>query len=269
MPSINDNLAQWDSYSWEHGGEEWSEPWGTSAYQWSITIYPRLIGVFPAYRIVEIAPGFGRWTPFLLGESSFYVGIDISPRCISFCQRTFGRIPNRPRFLVGDGTSLPGVEDALTDLVFSFDSLVHAELDCLSAYASEIHRVLRPGGYAFIHHSNMGEHASGTSNPGWRGVTVSAESAGREFMAAGLQVITQETIPWVFGEVLTDCFSLLRRPFPGEQLSSGRQVINKTFFRECELASQLASVYQPELSSRAGTPMPMRSGAPSSGEVSE
>jgi SAM-dependent methyltransferase len=245
MPSIADNLAHWDTYSWEHGGEEWSHPWGNSAFQWSISIYPRLMSALPACRIVEIAPGFGRWTPFLLGQSSFYVGVDISPRCVSFCQRTFGRIPERPRFLVGDGTSLPGVEDALTDLVFSFDSLVHAELDCLSAYAKEIHRVLRPGGVAFIHHSNMGEYEPGTDNPGWRGRTISAENAGREFMAAGLQVITQEKIPWVFRGVLTDCFSFLRRPLPRESLSSGRQVVNETFIRECELAAQLAALYQP------------------------
>jgi 16S rRNA A1518/A1519 N6-dimethyltransferase RsmA/KsgA/DIM1 with predicted DNA glycosylase/AP lyase activity len=73
-------------YSWEQGGEEWSQPWGNAAFQWAITIYPRLMAALPAARIVEIAPGFGRWTPFLLSQSSLYVGIDISPRCIDFCK---------------------------------------------------------------------------------------------------------------------------------------------------------------------------------------
>jgi hypothetical protein len=58
-------------------------------------------------------------------------------------------------------------------------------------------------------------------------------------------VITQEKIPWVFRGVLADCFSFLRRPLPRESLSSGRQVVNETFIRECELAAQLAALYQP------------------------
>lgn len=246
MASVDENRKYWESYAWELGGDEWSSPWGSASLQWAITIYPRIMAALPADRIVEIAPGFGRWTSFLLGQSNSYIGIDVSPRPVAFCQRTFGRLPQRPRFVLGDGASLPEVEDAHTDLVFSFDSLVHVELECIAAYAKEMYRVLRPGGYGFIHHSNMGAYESGTiPNPGWRGLTVSAENVGREFTTTGLQVVIQERTPWVFRGALTDCFSLVRKPFSGEVLMTSRQFTNETFIRECELATQMVALYHP------------------------
>lgn len=53
-------------YNWEQQGEEWSSSWGSSFSQWVSTIYPRIACFFPAERILEIAPGFGRWTRFLI-----------------------------------------------------------------------------------------------------------------------------------------------------------------------------------------------------------
>jgi hypothetical protein len=95
VPSVDQNLDQWDGYSWERGGEELVGPVGNAAFQWAITIHPSPHSGAPASRIVEIAPRFGRWTPFLLGQSSFYVGIDISPRCINFCKCPSGNFPSR------------------------------------------------------------------------------------------------------------------------------------------------------------------------------
>src|SRR5438128_1034565 len=52
-------------YDWKERGEEWSAPWGGSAAQWSGTILPRIRECLPASTILEIAPGFGRWTHYL------------------------------------------------------------------------------------------------------------------------------------------------------------------------------------------------------------
>src|SRR5438105_36799 len=52
-------------YDWKQAGEEWSEPWGTSDAQWNGTIFPRIRDWLPTGTILEIAPGFGRWTHFL------------------------------------------------------------------------------------------------------------------------------------------------------------------------------------------------------------
>jgi SAM-dependent methyltransferase len=241
MPSVDENLKVWDSYPWSDRGEEWSQPWGNAALQWAITIYPRIMRAIPTDTILEIAPGFGRWVPFLLAYSRSYIGIDISPRCISYCQDVYGRLRQRPRFSVGDGTSFPGVENSNVSFIFSFDSLVHVELDCLSAYMKEINRVLRPGGYAFLHHSNLGAYEVGSvDNQGWRGVTVSAERFAHECVDAGLRVVTQEKTPWVFGGILTDCFSLLQKPGRGEKLDFGRLFVNEDFHLEFKIAAKMA-----------------------------
>ena len=67
MPELDWNKAVFDgNYDWRQGGEEWSAPWGGSEAQWFGSLYPRLHRLLPAGRILEIAPGFGRWTKFLI-----------------------------------------------------------------------------------------------------------------------------------------------------------------------------------------------------------
>jgi len=72
--------------------------------------------------------------------------------------------------------SLAVAADRSIDLVFSFDSLVHAERDVIGGYLNEFARVLADDGVAFIHHSNTGAYEPGTYDPHnihWRATTVS------------------------------------------------------------------------------------------------
>jgi hypothetical protein len=43
--------------------------------------YPRIHKYLPAKRILEIAPGFGRWTRFLIPSCEELKGIDLSSKC--------------------------------------------------------------------------------------------------------------------------------------------------------------------------------------------
>jgi len=103
-------------------------------------------------RILEIAPGHGRWTQFLQDHCTSLIGVDLATTCVSECRSKFKSDP-RLHFEVGDGRKLPMVTDASIDFAFSFDSLVHAEADILESYASELARVLKPNAIAFLHHS--------------------------------------------------------------------------------------------------------------------
>jgi ubiquinone/menaquinone biosynthesis C-methylase UbiE len=153
MPTIEWNVRKWaDTYSWDRRGEEWSVAWGGSFSQWYTTIFPRIVQFTPVDSLVEIAPGFGRWTGFLLRLCSDYVGVDLSHRCVEHCAATFEKThPQQTlRFVKNDGMTLPGVADASVDLVFSYDSLVHVEMDVLDAYLGEIARVLKPTGHGLL-----------------------------------------------------------------------------------------------------------------------
>ena len=86
MPSIEENVYKWnEDYSWQSGGEPWSAPWGSSSAQWYGCIYPRIQRFLPAPTILEIAPGFGRWTEFLLSHCDTLIGVDVAPKCVEAC----------------------------------------------------------------------------------------------------------------------------------------------------------------------------------------
>lgn len=178
----------------------------------------------PAATVLEIAPGFGRWTNFLAAECDRYLGVDLSQKCIQACRARFSE-PHL-EFFHNDGASLKMVEDSTVDFVFSHFSLIHAEDDVMAAYLGEIARVLKPEGGGFLHHSNLGEYAtyfervarlpgpvrSGLHHlgwidlPQWRAPSMSAERFRTLCETSGLICRTQELVN--FGSRrLIDCFS--------------------------------------------------------------
>jgi SAM-dependent methyltransferase len=82
------------------------------------------------------------------------MGIDLSGKCIESCKSRFGNV-SHAQFLMNDGMSLDPLPDDTFDLVFSFDSLVHAEAEVLDSYIRQMLQKLAPQGIAFVHHSNV------------------------------------------------------------------------------------------------------------------
>ena len=80
-------------YDWKDAGEEWSAPWGTSAAQWFGAILPRIRDCLPTGRILEIAPGFGRWTHYLKNYCDELSIVDRSSKCIEASRRRFTAEP--------------------------------------------------------------------------------------------------------------------------------------------------------------------------------
>lgn len=220
MPDLAWNNTFWNGhYDWNTGGEEWSEVWGGSEAQWFGSIYPRLHRFLPAKSVLEIAPGFGRWTKFLIPASSNYIGVDISQECVDACRRIFteSSISTPVSFLKNDGLSLDKVEEASCDMVFSFDSLVHCDMEIIQSYIPEILRVLTPGGVAFIHHSNLLSFGGSIGQPHARSLTVSADTVASSIEGAGGSPLIQEIINWG-GEHMHDCLTLFGRYSAGAKL---------------------------------------------------
>jgi len=154
MPTLAENNRFWgNDYDWKQGGDEWSEVWGGAEMQWYGTLLPRIHKHLPAGTILEIAPGFGRWTHFFADLCERLIVVDMSDKCIDACKQRF-QDRSHIQFHVNDGKSLEVIDDNSIDFVFSFDSLVHAEADVVEAYLSQLSRKLKPGGVGFIHHQS-------------------------------------------------------------------------------------------------------------------
>lgn len=231
MPDIEQNHRLWQEvHPWTDRGEAWSDPWGGSDAQWSATIAPRLRSFLPTGAVLEIAPGYGRWTKFLLRQCIAYHGVDLAQRCVTACQVRFG---DTGRFDVTDGLSLAMVpSEPLFDLVFSFDSLVHAEMSVFDAYVPQIMPRLAPYGVAFLHHSNLAALGDVAADY-WRGATVSADSVRHCVESAGGQVLRQEIVPCMETARL-DCMTLFARPGDYDERAAA-VVTNDRFVEEAEL----------------------------------
>ncbi|MFN7926786.1 MAG: class I SAM-dependent methyltransferase [Blastocatellia bacterium] len=161
MPSIEHNQFLWNQhYDWSQAGEEWSAGWGDSKTQWEGSLLPRIKSFVPTGTILEIAPGFGRWTQFLKDLCDNLLVVDLSAKCLDACRARFAT-DTHIRYHLNDGKSLAMIPDASVDFVFSFDSLVHAEAEVLEAYVQQLARKLKPQGVGFIHHSNLGAYPAG------------------------------------------------------------------------------------------------------------
>jgi len=234
-------------YDWKEAGEEWSEPWGTSQAQWNGTIFPRIRACLPIGTILEIAPGFGRWTHFLKDYCDELWAVDKSSHCIEACRQRFASTPH-VRCCLNDGRSLSMIPDGSVDFVFSFDSFVHTTRDVVEAYLREFRTKLKMGGKGFIHHSNFGEYVNtpreklpdAITKPliklqilDWahhRNSGMTAELFRVMCEQNGLYCITQELVNWR-GRRLIDCLSMFVRSNSGEQ-NATKIIRNPNFMRE-------------------------------------
>ncbi|QFT01065.1 Methyltransferase domain protein [Labrenzia sp. THAF191b] len=243
MPDVEWNKKYWnEEYQWPMAGEEWSKQWGGAQIQWWSSIAPRIGSFLPANTILEIAPGYGRWTKFLLNNCKHYKGFDLSINALEYCKNHYfshGLAASR-EFTLTNGYLLPGVGGETIDFVFSFDSLVHAEMDVIESYISEISRILKHGAHAFIHHSNYADVMNSfEKNTARRGVDVSAARFKEVANKHGLTATVQEKITWD-SEQLQDCFTLLSK---NKEALETEVLENYDFWREAGLAPQKLAMY--------------------------
>ena len=244
-------------YDWKDAGEEWSAPWGTSAAQWFSAILPRIRDCLPTGTILEIAPGFGRWTHYLKDYCQELWIIDRVDECIEACRRRFAA-HSHVRCYLNDGLSLSMVPDASIDFVFSFDSFVHTKREVVEAYLRQLGTKLRTNGKGFIHHSNLGEYASSPRERlpqtmrkllrkagilDWehhRNPSMSADLFRALCVRYGLHCVSQELVNWR-GRRLIDCFSLFTRSASDERRPT-HIIRNPKFMHEAALIRQKSRI---------------------------
>jgi len=234
-------------YDWREAGEEWSGPWGSSAAQWTGTIFPRIGECLPTGTILEIAPGFGRWTHYLKDYCNELWAVDKSSACIEACQQRFAS-QSHVHCVLNDGRSLSMIPDSSVDFVFSFDSFVHPDRNVVEAYLRQLRTKLKIGGKGFIHHSNFGEYVNSPrerlpemlAKPlikakilDWahhRNPTMTAEIFRELCERNGLHCVSQELVNWR-GRRLIDCLSLFARSDSAPE-NPTKIIRNPNFMRE-------------------------------------
>ena len=153
--SVQENTLKWNNYRWEQGEDEW-----TISAEWKQSIIDHVIlkYVDSGGNVLEVGPGFGRWTRKLVELSERLIVVDISEKCIDHCKKLFGGNTNI-EFHLNDGGSLDFIIDDSVDFIWSFDVFVHIEPVDIERYLKEFRRILKKNGRVIIHHGIVGKTA--------------------------------------------------------------------------------------------------------------
>jgi cyclopropane fatty-acyl-phospholipid synthase-like methyltransferase len=105
----------------------------------------------PAMTGLEIGPGGGRWTRYMLGFCRLYV-VDYHSELLAELRRNFAQ--SHIVEILNNGTDFPGVPASSVDFVFSFGVFVHLDLDLIRAYLDNLRAVIHPGTQVVIQYAD-------------------------------------------------------------------------------------------------------------------
>lgn len=192
--NIDNNKKVWgDPKTWTQEGHEWSGTWESTDDLYYSTLHSRISPLLHG-DVLEIAPGYGRITEYLIKDSTTLDIVDLNKNCIDFCKQKFGsKIQN---YYINGGKDLWDINSNSKDFVFSWDSFVHMSENVIQSYLYEINRVLKPGGKAWIHHSNLfnGDEDNFKNYAGRANMTVDRFKELSEIV--GLRIVNQEYFRW-------------------------------------------------------------------------
>ena len=155
--TVEANLEAWQHRDWSDNGEEWTI---STAWKTSIVEFVLKPNVPEGCRVLEIGPGGGRWTEFLIARAAHVSAVDLTPRCIEVCRERF-RSATNVEFFVNDGRDLSFLPAATFDHIWSYDVFVHIASGDVDNYVRQFVALLTPGGVAVIHHAKAGHFPDG------------------------------------------------------------------------------------------------------------
>jgi ubiquinone/menaquinone biosynthesis C-methylase UbiE len=143
-------IAFWRTRSAPIYGLQWGDPDQSEILR---TIKDRFVlpHCDPTHAALEIGPGGGRWTRYLLGFTRLYV-VDYHEELLSELRKNFSQ-PNMV-FVKNNGTDFPQVPDNSVDFVFTFGTFVHLDADLIAAYLRNLRRVVTPRANLVIQYSD-------------------------------------------------------------------------------------------------------------------
>lgn len=107
--------------------------------------------VNPQHRAVEIGPGGGRWTRYLLGFKELYL-VDYHAELQEELKENFKQ-PNM-RFILNSGVDFPGIPERSIDFLFSFGTFVHLDVSLIGQYLQNMRPILTPTATVVLHYAD-------------------------------------------------------------------------------------------------------------------
>lgn len=111
----------------------------------------------PSHRAVEIGPGGGRWTRYLLDFEHAYAVDYYAPLLEELSQNLTA--PNLT-LVKNNGSDFPEIPKQSIDYVLSFGTFVHLEPNIIEDYLRSIAEILKPGGDVVIQYSDVTKPAA-------------------------------------------------------------------------------------------------------------
>lgn len=209
-----------------HVGDQWNTPEQFGVKGVSPEEYPAFLDkhfIRPFFGdqcgvMLEIGPGGGRFTSFLIDRCTRIIAADTSPAMLKLLKKRFegdGRL--QPILL--DGSGVPQVADRSLDTAFSWGVFVHLQHWDVFNYFTELKRTLKPGGKAIIQTANM------DNDFGWQKFLKDLPtSLNRHKRPGSFSVMTPElmrmfieragltAVDVVTGTIPRDCVALIQAP---------------------------------------------------------
>ncbi len=167
-------------------GMRWGDPETVPPLVW-VRDHFLLPYVHPERVAVEIGPGGGRWTSYLLPFRRLYL-VDYVPEVLAEARRRFRR-STHVVFILNHGDDFPGIPAASVDFVFSFGTFVHLELPIIAAYLANLATILAPQGQAVLQYADQTKIMA-QNNPGFAATT--PEQMRHAVTAAGFEVLEED-----------------------------------------------------------------------------
>ncbi len=192
--------------------------------QWNDPIWP-LIRRADFTTTLEIAPGAGRNSARLKEHARTLHLVDLNRYALDRCRQRFRdhHGPCAIRYHENDGQSLSFLPDRSISLAYSWDSMVHFERSVVAQYVREFARVMQPGAWGFVHHSNYGTISDDPDierAPHLRS-NLTADLFGAYCRENGLERTNFLVFDWG-GVANTDCISLFFKPYEGRGFATWR-----------------------------------------------
>jgi SAM-dependent methyltransferase len=135
---------------------------------------------------LEIGPGGGRWTRYMLRFERVYA-VDYYSELITNLRETL----KQPNIITirNNGTDFPGVPDASVDFVFSFGTFVHLDPPLIESYLQNLGRILKLTANVVIQYSDKTKIMA-RENPGFAENT--PETMRHMVQEAGFRIVEED-----------------------------------------------------------------------------